>query len=63
VLQQHDTAVKNFHDENEVKAIYYSEVEQVVKDLTEASAVIVFDHNCALLVKGRAKPEGDVSTG
>ena len=45
VLQQHDTAVKDFHDENEVKAIYYSEVEQVVKDLTEASKVIVFDHN------------------
>ena len=45
VLLQHDTAVKNFHDENEVKAIYYSEVEQVVKNLTEASEVIVFDHN------------------
>ena len=45
VLRQHDTAVRNFHDENEIKATYYSEVERVVKDLTGASAVIVFDHN------------------
>lgn len=34
LLGQHDTAVKNFHDENQIKANYYSEVERVVKDLT-----------------------------
>jgi hypothetical protein len=45
LLRQHDTAIINFHDESEVKAIYYSEIEQMVKDLTGASAVIVFDHN------------------
>lgn len=45
VLRQHNTAVENFYDEEEVRAIYYSEVERMVKDLTGASAVIVFDHN------------------
>ncbi|HVB78435.1 MAG TPA: CmcJ/NvfI family oxidoreductase [Candidatus Binataceae bacterium] len=45
VLRQHDTTVRDFYDDNEVRATYYSEVERMVKDLTGASAVIVFDHN------------------
>jgi hypothetical protein len=45
VLRQHNTKVKNFLDENEVRSTYYSEVERLVKNLTGASAVIVFDYN------------------
>ncbi len=30
-LRAHDTAVSNFHDDEEVRTIYYPEVEQLVK--------------------------------
>ena len=43
-LQQHPTRVADFYDETEVKRVYYAEVEQLVKDTTGASSVVVFDH-------------------
>jgi hypothetical protein len=39
------TAVTNFFDEKEVRAVYYPEVEQMVKEFTGAVKVHVFDHN------------------
>src|SRR5258708_35981910 len=39
------TAVANFYDENEVRAVYYPEVERLVKQFTGAVKVHVFDHN------------------
>jgi hypothetical protein len=45
VLRPHNTAIKNFLDDNEIKSTYYSEIERLVKDLTGASKVLVFDHN------------------
>lgn len=44
-LTTRDSRVKNFYDEAEVKSVYYPEVEQLVKELTGADKVIVFDHN------------------
>ena len=41
----HDTAVSNLYDNAEVRAVYYPEVEQLVKSGTGASKVLVFDHN------------------
>lgn len=38
------SAVSDFHDERQVKATYYAEVEALVKKLTGASEVMVFDH-------------------
>ena len=42
---KHETAVKNFYDAEEVKAVYYPEVVELVKKITGAEKVHVFDHN------------------
>ena len=44
VFARRDTAVTNFFDDAEVKAVYYPEVEQLVADCSGASEVLVFDH-------------------
>ena len=44
ILVKHETKVKNFYADAEVKAVYYAEVEQLVKQATGAAKVIVFDH-------------------
>ena len=41
---RHDTAVRDFHDDDEVRAIYYPEMEALVKAESRASRVFVFDH-------------------
>jgi len=42
VLVRRPTAVKNFYDPDEVRAVYYPEVEALVKDLTGAKRVLMF---------------------
>jgi hypothetical protein len=44
VLLHHQTAVKNFYDEDEIKSVYYPECERVVKEATGAARVVAFDH-------------------
>jgi len=44
ILTHHDTEVRDFCDEAELKATYYREVEELVKRETGASKVVVFDH-------------------
>jgi hypothetical protein len=44
-LIHHETAVHNFYDDAEVKAVYYPEVAELVKQATGAKRVVVFDHN------------------
>jgi hypothetical protein len=44
VLTNHETAVKDFYDPNEVKSVYYPEVERLLKRVTGAERVVVFDH-------------------
>jgi hypothetical protein len=44
LLQRRQTAVKDFYDEAEVRQIYYPEMERLVKDVTGAAKVVVFDH-------------------
>ena len=44
-LRPHDTAVSNFHDDEQVRSVYYPEVEQLLKTATGASRVVVFDHD------------------
>ena len=43
-LRQHETKVKDFYDREEVQRVYYSEVEQLLKQTTGASRVVIFDH-------------------
>jgi len=53
LLQPHETKVVNFYDEQEVQAVYYPEVEQLVQTVTGAAKVVVFDHTwrCASAAK------------
>lgn len=40
-----ETAISNFLDSEEVRAVYYPEVERLMKEITGAEKVVVFDHN------------------
>jgi hypothetical protein len=44
ILVDHNTQVKNFYDEAEVRSVYYKETEELVKRITGAKRVLVFDH-------------------
>jgi hypothetical protein len=44
VLVGHRTAVRNFFDAEELKRVYYPEVEALVKRVAGARRVVVFDH-------------------
>jgi hypothetical protein len=44
LLAGHDTAVKDFYDPEELKAVYDRETEEIVRKCTGASRVHVFDH-------------------
>src|SRR5271163_1808289 len=44
VLTEHETAVKDFYDADEVNSVYYPEVELLIKRVTGAERVLVFDH-------------------
>lgn len=41
---RHDTAMRDFFDEAEVRSVYYAEMEALVKAETGADRVVVFDH-------------------
>src|SRR6266478_4700570 len=43
-LVHQETAVRDFYDRAEVEAIYYPEVEVLLKEATGAEKVVVFDH-------------------
>ena len=44
VLVDHKTAVANFFDEQEVKSVYFPEIERLIKQTSGASRVVIFDH-------------------
>ena len=43
-LVDHPTAVRDFFDGEELRRVYYPEVEQLIKQVSGASRVVVFDH-------------------
>jgi hypothetical protein len=43
-LMRHPTAVRDFYDDDEVRRVYYPEMEALVRSVTGAGEVIVFDH-------------------
>jgi hypothetical protein len=43
-LTHQETAVRDFYDQEEVKAAYYPEVERLLKEATGAEKVVIFDH-------------------
>jgi hypothetical protein len=44
IFVRHETKVKDFYDETEVRSVYYPEIEQLVKETSGAKRVLVFDH-------------------
>ncbi len=54
-IARQESAVANFFDEKEVRGVYYPEVERLVKEVTGAVKVHVFDHNvrCRPMAKRR----------
>jgi len=51
-LIQHKSAVRNFYDDAEVERVYYAEAERLLKDLTGADRVHIFDHTVRRRVPG-----------
>ncbi len=43
-LVRHDTAVSDFFDEDEIRNVYYPEIERLIKAETGAAEVVIFDH-------------------
>jgi hypothetical protein len=43
-LVEQRSAVKDFWDDDEVRLVYYPEAEQIIKQVTGASRVFIFDH-------------------
>jgi hypothetical protein len=44
MLVRHPTAMKDFFDSAELKRVYYSEMERLVRELTGAARTVMFDH-------------------
>ena len=44
VLVDHETGVQDFYDSQELKSVYYPEIEHLIKDHTGASRVVCFNH-------------------
>lgn len=43
-LTRHETAVRDFYDEAEIRRVYYPEMVRLVQQATGAAKVVVFDH-------------------
>jgi hypothetical protein len=50
----YESAVRDFWDEDEVRRVYYPEVERVMKQATGADKVFIFDHTLRRRVNGVA---------
>jgi hypothetical protein len=40
----HHSSVRDFYDEDEIRNVYYPEAEQLLKEVTGATKVVIFDH-------------------
>lgn len=58
VLRDHRSAVRDFWDDAEVRAVHYAEAEALLRELTGASCVKVFDHTLRRRAPGRPSLDG-----
>ena len=58
VLAHQNSKVKDFYDEQEVRMVYYPEVEQLLKEATGAVKVVIFDHVVRCAPKARQGERG-----
>jgi hypothetical protein len=52
VLVNHDTAMRSFYDQDEIRRVWEPEVEALIKRETGASKVVVFDHTIRAADRG-----------
>jgi hypothetical protein len=57
-LHPHATALQDAYDDAQVRAVYYPEMERLVREASGASEVLVFDHNLRSEVRARAGQAG-----
>jgi len=57
-LVRQKSLVKDFYDEDEIKDVYYPEAERLIKAVTGADRVSVFDHTVRRRVEGAADRDG-----
>src|SRR5581483_944568 len=55
MLRKHETKVVDFYDEEEVRRVYYPEIEQLMKTTLGVTKVVVFDHNVRCATKAQRK--------
>jgi len=53
LLKRCSSAVANFYDPEQVRSLFYPEVEQVVKEATGAARVLAFEHDVRCATKAR----------
>src|ERR1700737_1631289 len=58
VLVRSQTAVTNFYDKHEVRAVYYPELERLINYTTGTIKVVVFAHDVRSILKARAGEQG-----
>jgi hypothetical protein len=51
-LVEHRSAVRDFHDEDEIRRVYYSEAVRFLKDVTGAHRIHIFDHTLRRRIPG-----------
>jgi hypothetical protein len=44
ILVKHESTVADFYSEDQVRSVYYPEIERLVKKVTGASRILIFDH-------------------
>lgn len=52
-LVDHDTAMRDFYDEDEIARVYYPETERLIESMSGAERVVVFDHTVRTADKSR----------
>lgn len=57
-LRRHVSAVTDFYNEDEIRSVYYGEVEQLLKEATGAQKVVIFDHTIRSIPKLREGVKG-----
>lgn len=57
-FRRHATRVQDFYDEDHLRAVYYPEVEKIVKAETGAEKVVIFDHTIRSVPKFKASTPG-----
>ena len=60
-LRRQVTSVSDLYDDAQVRSVYYPEMEQLVKEVTGATRVIIFDHNAA--TKAMRRRDGQTLAG